>query len=363
MLKHLVNVSVAQSLKIIYQNLEFMKKVYFAFLLLGISSLAMAQETVKLIVKENKVPCTGVAPTECLQVKEGKDKNWKYFYESIQGFTYEPGYEYKLKVEKNKRTGIIPADAAEYTYKLKKVVRKKKISSAINKSSMNFLDKKMILTQMNGKKITEENIYFTFNSKDQSVSGKSGCNRFNSTYKLSGDDLKINSGISTMMACDEKSMQLEREFHNTMEQVAKISESGNIIQFKDSKGKVLIETTIPTTQDIWSFIDGKEWKLFMLENVGMDYGNANITFNVKENKVTGNAGCNNFFGEFITTGDQITFKGLGSTKKMCADEEVMKNEAKFLKLLSDATVTFDVAEQTLNFYKNDRLVMMFGLKY
>ena len=340
-----------------------MKKVYLAFMLIGFGALAMAQETVKLVVKENKVPCTGVAPTECLQVKEGKEKEFKYFYNSIEGFDFEPGYQYKLKVEKKKRTGVIPADASAYTYQLKKVLRKKKVTTVNKNISMEFLDKKMVLTHLNGKAIPGGNIYFTFNSKEQSVSGKGACNLFNSTYKLSGDDLKINSGMSTMMACDEATMQLESEFHNAMDQVAKISQKGNDVQLKDAKGKVIIQLNIPTAQDLWSFIDGKEWKLFMLENVGMDYGNTSITFNVKENKVHGNSGCNNFFGSYTTSGDQITFKGMGSTRKMCADEEVMKNEAKFLSILSEATVRFDVAEQTLNFYKNDRLVMMFGLKY
>lgn len=340
-----------------------MKKLYVAFMLMSFSVFVQAQEIVKFKVKENKVPCEGVAPMECLQIKEGKEKEWKNFYSSIEGFDFVPGYTYRLKVEKTKKEGTIPADASAYSYKLKKVVCKKKVKSDKKAISMDFLDKKLIVTQLNGKPVSGGKIYFTFNSQENTVSGKSACNRFNASYKLNGNTIEIKPGMTTMMACDDASMQLENEFNNTLSLAKQVEQNGNQVIFKDNNGKILFETNIPTTQDIWSFIDGKEWKLFMLENVGMDYGNANITFNVKENKVTGNAGCNNFFGEFITTGDQITFKGLGSTRKMCADEEVMKNEAKFLQILSDATVRFDVAEQTLNFYKGDRLVMMFGLKY
>lgn len=340
-----------------------MKKIYVAFMLMSFSVFVQAQDIVKFKVKENKVPCEGLAPIECLQIKEGKEKEWKNFYSSIEGFDFVPGYTYRLKVEKTKKVGTIPADASAYSYKLKKVVCKKKVKSDKKAISMDFLNKKLIVKKLNGKALSSDKIYFTFNANDQTIFGKSGCNSFNASYKLSGNTLNINPGITTLMVCDETSMKLEDEFNKTIVLVKEVEQNVNKVYFKDAQGKVVLETTIPTSQDIWSFIDGKEWKLYMLENVGMDYGNTNITFNVKENKVTGNAGCNNFFGEFTTTGDQITFKGLGSTRKMCADEEVMKNEAKFLQILTDATVRFDVAEQTLNFYKGDRLVMMFGLKY
>jgi len=82
---------------------------------------------------------------------------------------------------------------------------------------------------------------------------------------------------------------------------------------------------------------------------------------LRTKKVNGNSGCNNFFGTYSTTENTITFKGLGSTRMACLDQETSEIESKILKYLSDATVNFDVADQTLNFYNNDRLIMMFGL--
>lgn len=43
------------------------------------------------------------------------------------------------------------------------------------------------------------------------------------------------------------------------------------------------------------------------------------------------------------------------------DQETLKIDNKILKYLSDATVNLDVAEQTLNFYHKNLLIMMFGL--
>jgi len=77
-----------------------MKSLKMLVLFFSVASMALAQETIKMQVKESKVHCTGVGPMEYLQVKTGKEKEWTYFYENIEGFDFESGYRYKLKVEK-----------------------------------------------------------------------------------------------------------------------------------------------------------------------------------------------------------------------------------------------------------------------
>ncbi|WLD24004.1 META domain-containing protein [Flavobacterium dauae] len=313
-------------------------------------------------VKESKVPCTGVAPMECLQVKIGNEKEWTYFYDPIEGFDFEAGYRYKLKVEKAKREGNLPADVSAYTYKLKKVVSKKKVKSVATKN-VDILNKKMVLSEINGKKVDNGSVYFTLDSNTNSINGKSGCNRFGTTFQLNGNKLEVGRGAATLMACDNESMRLEQEFLDIMSlKKFDIETSGSVVKFKKENSKeVVMEFNIPTENDIWSFIDGKKWKLFMLNNVSQDYGKAFIQFDVKNKKVNGNSSCNNFFGTYTTIENTITFKALGSTRMACLDEETAETESKMLKHLSEATVNFDVAEQTLNFYIDDRLIMMFGL--
>ena len=339
-----------------------MKSLKMLVLFLSVTSMTFAQETIKMQVKENKVPCTGVAPMECLQVKIGKEKEWTYFYSNIEGFNFEPGYRYKLKVEKTKEEGNIPADASAYSYKLKKVVCKKKVKSSGTMKS-DILNKKMVLSKMNGKTIDNGKVYFTLDSNTNSMNGKSGCNRFGASFKLDGNKLQVTPGMGTLMACDEESMRLEQDFLKALEQKNfDIETNGATVKFKKANSKeVVMEFNIPTENEIWSFIDGKKWKLFMLDNVGQDYGKAFIQFDAKNKKVNGNSGCNNFFGSYTTVENSITFSGMGSTRMACMDEKASETEHKVLKYLSEATVHFDVAEQTLNFYVNDRLIMMFGL--
>ena len=54
------------------------------------------------IVGPETADCIGVAPMKCLQVKEKASDSWQNFYTNIEGFTYEPGYEYVLKVKTEK---------------------------------------------------------------------------------------------------------------------------------------------------------------------------------------------------------------------------------------------------------------------
>ncbi len=331
-------------------------------LFLTVSTAVFAQETIKMQVKEQKVPCTGVAPMECLEVKIGKEKEWTYFYDGIEGFDYEPGYIYRLKVEKTKRSGVIPADASAYTYKLKKVVSKKKVKSAVTNNGVSYVDKKMVLTQLNGKNIASTSVYMTLKGETGMINGKSGCNSFGASYKLDKDRIQISRGMGTLMACDAESMKLENDFLKALEQQNfTIETKGNAVTFLNSKKEKVMVFEVQDEKSIWSFINGKKWKLIQMDRVGKDYGKAYITFDVKNQKVYGNGGCNNFFGTFSTADNNISFSGLGSTRMACMNDESMHTEGKIMEYLSEKTVSYDVADQTLNFYVDNKLVLMYGL--
>jgi heat shock protein HslJ len=53
-----------------------------------------------------------------------------------------------------------------------------------------------------------------------------------------------------------------------------------------------------------------------------------------EGEVSGNGGCNNFFGSYTQEGNAITFGPLASTKKACQGK--MKAEAQFLNSIQKA---------------------------
>ncbi|WP_067703779.1 DUF4377 domain-containing protein [Nocardia jejuensis] len=76
-----------------------------------------------LYVAEETVPCTGVAPQECLQVRRDPNAEWELHYGGITGFDFEPGFSYHLVVEQRPWVDP-PADAPSFTWHLVRVLSK-----------------------------------------------------------------------------------------------------------------------------------------------------------------------------------------------------------------------------------------------
>lgn len=81
----------------------------------------------------------------------------------------------------------------------------------------------------------------------------------------------------------------------------------------------------------------KNWKLISLNNkpVISDVKQAFIVFDENENAVSGNTGCNNFFGTFELSGENgIKFSELGMTKMACIGENP---EKEFVEIMGKTT--------------------------
>jgi hypothetical protein len=80
-------------------------------------------QIVTLYVGPEQVDCVGVAPQQCLLVRESLEEDYSYFYSTIEGFNYEPGYAYELLVEKAPVEDP-PADGSSIRWTLVEVVAK-----------------------------------------------------------------------------------------------------------------------------------------------------------------------------------------------------------------------------------------------
>lgn len=63
--------------------------------------------------------------------------------------------------------------------------------------------------------------------------------------------------------------------------------------------------------------------------------NMTLTFNTDTGKITGNSGCNTYFGVYTHKDTDLLFENVSSTKKYCADKEVNRKEKIFLSSLSE----------------------------
>jgi len=76
-------------------------------------------------INSSRVPCVGVGPMECLEVRQSESADWQLFYSDIEGFDYEPGYLYRIKVREEKRDPEnTPADASSIRFILVSVEEK-----------------------------------------------------------------------------------------------------------------------------------------------------------------------------------------------------------------------------------------------
>jgi len=85
--------------------------------------ISSSEDEKTFIIASQTADCTGVAPMKCLQVKEKESDKWENFYNNIEGFTYEPGFEYVLKV-KTEKIENPPMDGSSIKYTLVQQVSK-----------------------------------------------------------------------------------------------------------------------------------------------------------------------------------------------------------------------------------------------
>jgi heat shock protein HslJ len=109
-----------------------------------------------------------------------------------------------------------------------------------------------------------------------------------------------------------------------------------------------------TTGDLSS----TRWHLVQIGGEKIKNSKAFIEFNESEKRFAGNAGCNRMFGEFETSGGEIKFSGVGTTKMFCGDAGAMKTEAAFTRALSEATA-FKKKGGALKLFAGDRLLAKF----
>ena len=74
-------------------------------------------------VSNQLVDCVGAAAQKCMLVKTTPGAAYEFFYEPIEGFTFEPGYLHTLRVVR-RRVGLPAADGNLYSWHLVRIVSK-----------------------------------------------------------------------------------------------------------------------------------------------------------------------------------------------------------------------------------------------
>jgi heat shock protein HslJ len=73
------------------------------------------------------------------------------------------------------------------------------------------------------------------------VSGTSGCNRYNASYEASGDEIAFGPIAGTQMACPEPQMTVEARYLQLLESVATFEVEGRSMSMADGEGTPVLQ--------------------------------------------------------------------------------------------------------------------------
>lgn len=77
-------------------------------------------------VAPQKAACSGLFETTCLQVREPGSATYENFYGSIDGFDYQPGFQYLIRVGWHK-VDPVPVDGSSRRYELLALLSKEAV--------------------------------------------------------------------------------------------------------------------------------------------------------------------------------------------------------------------------------------------
>lgn len=195
-----------------------------------------------------------------------------------------------------------------------------------------------LLGELNGEGLIEGTTITAQFDETGSVGGTSGCNNYNTTYEVSGNQLTFNEPIaSTMMACPEPVMEQERDFLVVLAETATFEIAGEELILRDVDGNERARFN-----SVDQSLEGTSWQVLSYNNgkggVTTLIIGTEITANFgDDNQLSGSAGCNSYFGEYQTDGNNISISSVGATEMACLEPEgLMEQEQQYLAALETA---------------------------
>lgn len=216
------------------------------------------------------------------------------------------------------------------------------------------------LTELNGKpvadKINGKEPFLELQEADKRYTASGGCNGIGGQFTLSKNGrIQFSQGMSTMMACEN--MEVETQLKNALIATDNYTIHGNTLSLNKARMAPLarFQAINPSVAD--NELNGT-WEVDYVSGTRIAFDGLYpgkrpvITFNLTDNKATGNSSCNNFNTTFTINGSNITFNDPMSTKMACPGE----GEAVFFKTLKTVT-QYSISGNTLNLIMGDIAVM------
>ena len=213
--------------------------------LLGLAMMSCSSDNNKevktFLVNSFKVPCEGVAPMSCYQIKEFAEvSEWRNFYNQIDGFNYEPGFLYTIEVEvETLPENEVPADGSSLKYTLVSVVEQI-IDSRLSVNDI------WVLETMNGELLPDvfsKRPYIEIQVSRNQCLGSDGCNNFTSKLEqLDEKVIRFGPFAGTKMACANGDLSFQF-VENLSQANGYVVDQGLLTLFKDKQELLTLRKT------------------------------------------------------------------------------------------------------------------------
>jgi len=318
-------------------------------------------DTKTLYVAHHLADCVGVGPMECMLVRDTPDGEWQLLYSQIEGFDYEPGYDYELRI----RTEDIPdppADASSIRYILEEVVSKTPMSDEAGAGAglvagewrlATFSDEVLSAAGFDPAPTLEmlaargRGVTIAF-LDDGKVGGYSGCNRYTGGYTIEGGhSLSFGPLAGTRKMCPPPLMELETLALKTLEAVEGVYlRDGSTLELYGAD-ETLLATFEPAggvsgphvaswqLDEITpaALAEASDEVLEALESLSADE-TTTLTLNLgADSQASGFSGCNRYTGGYKSDGRSVLeFGNVAVTMRACVGPG-MAIESAYLKAL------------------------------
>jgi hypothetical protein len=101
-----------------------MKVILFLCFFFALSFSFSQESEIELMIAAEKVNCTDDDAKKCFQIKKTTDPHWTNQIDHIEGFEFEKGYEYHLRLI----VRMPETPDGKITYKLVSIINQKKIN-------------------------------------------------------------------------------------------------------------------------------------------------------------------------------------------------------------------------------------------
>lgn len=281
------------------------KQFITILILFAISITTMAQDDTDdnqqiIHISPYQQECVGVTIQNCLVVRYDDEDELSFFYDSINGFMFEEGFEYTLLVNIAERENP-PADASSLVYELVEVVQK--FPAQIDGNRM------WELQSLNGTEVDDPSRY-TLTVTEDGIGLLADCNSVLANFTL--QPFAIETTISTMALCPEDS--LDMAYTNALNQV-------NLMSIEN--GELILQSSESQLRFAPPAIDSTEWTLSRVLGMAMMLEldeSTPYTLNIEADSAQMTLVCNQANADVELDGAVIRFGAVASTRAFCENE-------------------------------------------